>query len=214
MRGVDINVGVGARTGETRPLNEAEAVALRHAAEFTERPTRHAAAAALALAGGFSGEIGHVGPHDLDLDGHRVWLHGSTKTASRWCPLNEWGERVLAARATLVRSTAPAGGDACVLRLAVSARNGSDEQLQARVCVALRDLLKAIGLGADPAIRPTSITAFAGWQAFADTGRVEAAARRLGMTSLDSTAALIGYGWRTGNDADAQEEAEAAGHAR
>jgi hypothetical protein len=47
-------------TSRTRPLNEAEAVELRLAAETTDRPTRHAAAAALALAGGFSGEIGHI----------------------------------------------------------------------------------------------------------------------------------------------------------
>ncbi|MFD5748213.1 hypothetical protein [Streptomyces sp. NPDC127033] len=41
---------------------EDKGVALRRAAEFTDGPTRHAAAAALALAGSFSGEIGHTGP--------------------------------------------------------------------------------------------------------------------------------------------------------
>lgn len=72
--------------GATRPLEEAEAVELRRAAQFTARPTRHAAAAALALAGAFSGEIGHIGSHDLDLPGARVWVHGSAKTQPRWCP--------------------------------------------------------------------------------------------------------------------------------
>ncbi|MGW2009751.1 hypothetical protein [Streptomyces nigrescens] len=199
--------------GATRPLDEAEAIELRRAAEFTERPTRHAAAAALALAGGFSGEIGHIGPGDLDLARARVWMHGSTKTQPRWCPLDAWGAQVLAARAHHIHATTPPGQGARRLRLSVSARNGTDEQIQARVCVALRDLLKRIGLSADTAVRPTSITAYAGWETFSGTGRIEAAARHLGLASLDSTAALIGYQWQAqtthhtapnGDDSDAR----------
>ncbi|EGX61123.1 MULTISPECIES: hypothetical protein [Streptomyces] len=189
--------------GETRPLDEAETVELRLAAEFTDRPTRHAAAAALALAGGFSGEIGHITPADLDLTGVRVWMHGSTKTRPRWCPLDAWAIQVLAARAYHVQTTAPPGQDVRRLRLAVSSRNGTDEQIQARVCVALRDLINRIGLRGDPAVRPASITAYAGWETFTRTRRIEAAARHLGMGSLDSAAALIGHDWQhtTGPDA-------------
>ncbi|WP_405839157.1 hypothetical protein OG528_15660 [Streptomyces platensis] len=182
--------------GSTRPLDEAEAVELRRTAEFTERPTRHAAAAALALAGGFSGEIGHIGSRDLDVSGARVWMHGSAKTRPRWCPLDAWGSQVLAARADHIHATAPLGQAPHRLRLAVSARNGTAEQIQARVCVALRDILRRIGLGADRAVRPASITAYAGWETFYATGHIEAAARHLGMTSLDSTAALIGHQWQ------------------
>ncbi|GAA2329033.1 hypothetical protein GCM10010246_09550 [Streptomyces cuspidosporus] len=152
--------------GATRPLDEAEAVELRRAAQFTDRPTRHAAAAALALAGGFSGEIGHIHPRDLDLACARVWMHGSAKTRPRWCPLDTWGAQVLAARAHHIHATRPPEEDPHRLRLAVSSRNGTDEQIQARVCVALRDLLKRIGLSADAAVRPASITAYAGWETF------------------------------------------------
>ncbi|NJP99850.1 integrase [Streptomyces zingiberis] len=178
--------------GATRPLEEAEAIEPRRAAQFAVRPTRHAAAAALALAGAFSGEIGHIGVHDLDLPAARVWVHGSAKTQPRWCSLDAYGARVLAARAHHLRTTAQPEHR---LRLAVSARGGTDEQVQARACVALRDLLKRIGLGADPAVRPASITAYAGWATYVRTGRIEAAALHLGMTSLDSTAALIGHQW-------------------
>ncbi|MFK0257440.1 hypothetical protein [Streptomyces sp. NPDC090445] len=180
--------------GSTRPLNDDEVIALRRAADYVERPTRHAAAAALALAGGFSGEIGHIRTSDLDLTGHRVWMHGSTKTTPRWCPLDTWSLRVLGTRAEYIQN-APA--TAVRTPLAVSARAGSDEQVQARVCVALRDLLKRIGLAADRSVRPASVTAYAGWETFTRTGRIEAAARHLGMGSLDSTAALIGHHWQT-----------------
>lgn len=183
-------------TGETRPLAEEETVALRRAAEFVQRPTRHAAAAALALAGAFSGEIGHITGHDLDVPGRRVWLHGSTKTAPRWNSLDGWGLRVLATRTAHLAATAAPGQDPGGLPLVVSARAGSDEQVQARVCVALRDLIKRIGLGADPTVRPASITAYAGWERFTSTRRIESVARHLGMGSLDSAAALIGHRWQ------------------
>ncbi|MFJ9011838.1 hypothetical protein [Streptomyces canus] len=189
-------------TEPTRPLNEAEAVELRLAAETTDRPTRHAAAAALALAGGFSGEIGHITGTDLDLTSARAWMHGSTKTRPRWCPLDAWAAQVLSARADHLAATAPPGHEPGRLPLAVSPRNGTDEQIQARVCVALRDLIRRIGLGADPSIRPASITAYAGWETHLRTGRIEAAARHLGMASLDSTAALIGHDWHTQPDND------------
>jgi len=191
------DIDLPARTvGETRPLDEAETIELRLAAEFTDRPTRHAAAAALALAGGFSGEIGHITPADLDLTAARVWMHGSARTRPRWCPLDAWGIQVLAARTHHVRAAAALGQDVGRLRLAVSSRNGTDEQIQARVCVALRDLINRIGLGADPAVRPASVTAYAGWETFTRTGRIEAAAHHLGMASLDSAAALIGHDWQ------------------
>ncbi|QUW85436.1 hypothetical protein SMIR_40860 (plasmid) [Streptomyces mirabilis] len=192
------DIDLPARTvGETRPLDEAETVELRLAAEFTDRPTRHAAAAALALAGGFSGEIGHITPADLDLTAARVWMHGSTRTRPRWCPLDAWAIQVLAARTHHVQATAPPGQDVRRLRLAVSSRNGTDEQIQARVCVALRDLINRVGLGGDPTVRPASITAYAGWETFTRTARIEDAALHLGMSSLDSTAALIGHDWQS-----------------
>lgn len=197
------DIDLPARTvGATRSLDEAETVELRLAAEFTDRPTRHAAAVALALAGGFSGEIGHITPADLNLTAARVWMHGSTKTQPRWCPLDAWGIQVLAARTHHVQATTAPGQDIRSLRLAVSSRNGTDEQIQARVCVALRDLINRIGLGADPAVRPASITAYAGWETFTRTRRIEAAAMHLGMASLDSTAALIGHDWQHLTDPD------------
>ncbi|WP_198535613.1 site-specific integrase [Streptomyces caatingaensis] len=182
--------------GQARPLTEDEAIALRHAAEFTDRPTRHAAAAALALSGGHTGEIGHTRLTDLDIPRARVWMHGSSKSAPRWCPLGPWELRVLAARAMHVRAQAPPGTHPAGLKLAVSSRTGSDEQLQARSCVALGDLLRRIGLAADPTVRPASVTAYAAWNLHARTGRIEDAALLLGLSSLDRAAAVIGHHWR------------------
>ncbi|MEU3110817.1 integrase [Streptomyces albidoflavus] len=177
-----------------RALTEDEAVLLRHHAAFVARPTRHAAAAALALAGGHSGEIGHIVVADIDFPRSRVWMHGATKYEPRWCRLDAWGWHVLAERAAHVTAQHP---DPTTARLAVSSRPASDAALQARSCVALGDLLRRIGLGTDPHVKPASATARAAVEAFETTGHIEEAARRLGLRSLDRAAGIVGYGWRT-----------------
>ncbi|KOU40670.1 hypothetical protein ADK54_21475 [Streptomyces sp. WM6378] len=189
------DIVLSGRTYEgARALTEDEAVSLRHHAAYVTRPTRHAAAAALALAGGHSGEIGHSVAADLDLPHSRVWMRGATKYDARWCRLDAWAREVLAERARHVLGQHP---DPASARLAVSSCPASDAALQARACVALRDLLRRIGLSDDPEVKPASVTARAAVETFEYTGRIEAAARRLGLRSLDRAAAVVGYNWRT-----------------
>jgi len=178
-----------------RPLDEDEAIAVRHAAEYVTRPTRHAAAAALALSGGHTGEIGHTRVRDLDQDAAAVWMHGSTRTDPRWCPLDPWARRVLQARAAFVTRQQRSPQAAPDARLAVSSAPAPDEQLQARACVALADLIRRIGLGADPRVKPASLTAYAAVRIFDSTGKIENVARGLGLRSLDRAADLVGYDW-------------------
>jgi len=178
-----------------RPLDEDEAIALRHAAEYVSRPSRHAAAAALALSGGHTGEIGHARVRDLDQDAAAVWIHGSTRTDPRWCPLDPWALRVLQARAAFVSRQQCIPETAPDARLAVSSAPAPDEQLQARACVALADLIRRIGLGADPRVKPASLTAYAAVRIFDETGKIEAVACGLGLRSLDRAADLVGYDW-------------------
>ncbi|MEV7678076.1 hypothetical protein AB0O64_05875 [Streptomyces sp. NPDC088341] len=183
--------------GEVRPLAEGEVVDLRHRASFIDRPRRHGAAAALALAGGHSGEIGHIRVRDLDLEGRRVWMHGATKTDARWCPLDDWGLNILAHRARFVSARQLHPERVPEARLAVSDKPASDATLQSRVCVALRDLVKSIGLDGEEDVKPSSVTAWAGVEVFERTGRIQDVARRLGLRSLDRAAAVIGHTWHT-----------------
>lgn len=185
----------GRTPGTVRPLSEDEAMALRHHASFFGRPTRHAAAAALALAGGHSGEIGHSRVQDLDVKGARVWMHGSTKTDPRWCPLDPWALNALTERARFVAAQQLRPYFAPAARLAVSTRPASDAALQARVCVALGDLLRRIGVESEHGVKPASVTARAGVDVFESTGRIEDVARRLGLRSLDRAAAVVGFDW-------------------
>lgn len=180
----------------TRPLTDDEAALVRHFAESRLERTRHAAAVALAEAGAHTGEIGHLSVADLDHGNTRVWAHGSSKTTPRWCPLDPWQTSILAQRAQRVRDTHPNHPDAD-LPLATSG-TGSSAQLQARVCVAIGDVLTRAGLGSEPDIRPASVIAHTGAAVFAATGRIEDVALRLGLRSLDRAAALIGHDWAAG----------------
>ncbi|MET9848547.1 hypothetical protein [Streptomyces ossamyceticus] len=87
--------------GSVRPLAEDEVIDLRHRASFVTRPSRQGAAAS--LAGGHSGEIRHIRVRDLDVSHRRVWMHGSTKVDTRWCP---WTTGASSRRVFLERSGA------------------------------------------------------------------------------------------------------------
>jgi integrase/recombinase XerC len=185
-----------------RPLDGDEAGLCRHFAQLTEDATRHAAVLALALAGIHSGEIGNLALGHLDAPGSRVWTDGSTRTQPRWCLLDPWGVRALERRAEQVQARRPHTDDPDTLPL-LGIGGGSAAQRQARVCVPLREVLDRAGLGDDPTLRPSSITAHAGWLAFQASGRIEDAARMLGMRSLDRAAELVGYDWQAGAPAPA-----------
>ncbi|RLU94841.1 integrase [Streptomyces griseocarneus] len=173
---------------QTRPLDADEASLVRHFAQLTEAATRHAATVALALAGVHSAEIGYILPTDVDCDDGWVQAPGSTRIISRRCPLDEWASRAIDRRISqLPDSSMPVVGSA----------TGTPAQRQARVGVTLRDVLVRAGLGDDPALRPASLTAHSALMTFENTGRIEDAARLLGMASLDRAADLVGYQWQT-----------------
>lgn len=176
-----------------RPLTDEETDLVRAHAESRTRRTRHAAAVALADAGAHTGEIGHLTVANLDLPTSRLWVHGSGKTRPRWCQLDPWQVRILGARAELLEARHPDTPEDD-LPLATSG-HGSDAQLQARVCVALGDVMTWAGLADEPDVRPASITNHRAAAVYAQTGRLETAAHLLGLTSLDRTAAAIGYDW-------------------
>lgn len=191
-----MDINLPPKTGlSARPLTDEETLLVRYHTESRIGRTRHAAAVALAGAGAHTGEIGHLTIADLDLEHQRVWVHGSSKTTPRWCPLDSWQQHVLSERTKALRARHPRQTDDRLM-LATSGR-GSDAQLQARVCVALSDALTWAGLAREADLRPASITNHHAASLFAQTGRIEQVALRLGLSSLDRAATAIGYHWRT-----------------
>ncbi|MGW2874167.1 hypothetical protein ACWDCZ_38965, partial [Kitasatospora sp. NPDC001225] len=77
-----------------------------------------------------------------------------------------------------------------------------------RACVALTDLLHRTGLVGEADVKPASITTRAAVEAFEASGRIEDAARCLGLRSLDRAATVIHLTWRP--DPTDREEASGA----
>ncbi|WP_234796992.1 site-specific integrase [Mycobacteroides chelonae] len=173
-----------------RPLADDEAALVRLFCEHST-PTRHAATAALLLAGAHTSELGHIRISDVDTAAHTVWSHGSTKHRARALPLDTWARRVIAQRIAHLTERGATGET-----VFCTGSDGSDAQRQARVCVTIRDVLTRAGLSTTTGIKPSSLTAYAARQVFEETGRIELAAKLIGSGSLDGTASLIGYQWR------------------
>ena len=176
-----------------RPLTDDEVGVCRTVALHSLTSTRLSAAWALAEATARTAELPHLRVGDLDLDAGRVWIHGSPRTEARWGVLDEWGAHQLARH---VRDLGPE-------TLLTYHGSGSAHSQQASSCQAIGETLRRAGLGSEEDVRPISVVGWAGARIHTDTGRIEEAARALGVRSLDRAARLIGLDWQDDTDADA-----------
>lgn len=175
-----------------RPLNEVEAETLRSIATAT-RHTRHASAAAIALSGGGSSDIGAMTADDVDLANGTLRLPGGGRTQSRNVAIpGQWEYEILAHRLHDLRRY----GDPTDRGLVVL-RKGSAASRQAGAAIALDELLSRAGIRRDPDVKPASIQRWAATVLFEHSGSIAEAARLLGTASLDTAASAIGWDWGT-----------------
>ena len=169
----------------SRPLTAAERDLVRAFADRGLVGSRRSAMVALAEAGASPAEIAAARACDVDLAAGTVRL-GVDR--SRVNPLTGWGAEAIR-RVLSVNGIDPADG----ARLCVTGSVGIDRGAQSaatRLCDAIRDA----GLAGAEGVTAGSIrlTAAAGVLA---RGGIEAAARFLGASSLDSAAAALGHDW-------------------
>jgi hypothetical protein len=173
-----------------RPLTDDEVGVCRTAALQSLTSTRLSAAWALAEATARTAELPHLRVGDLDLDAARVWLHGSPRTEPRWGAIHKWGVLQLA------RHVRDLGHDSDPETRLTYSGSGSAQSRQASSCQAIGETLRRAGLEGEADVRPVSVAGWAGARIYADTSRIEATARALGVRSLDRTARLIGLDWQ------------------
>lgn len=169
-------------TETVRPLTTPEVERCRAAAPGTLVATREPAAWALMETGASTGEIGNVRHRDLLLAAAlvRVGIHTRVE---RSIPLSAWA-------VTHLRRL-HGSPDEWVL---VGSFTSSHDSRRTRATEMVRIVMGRAGVGG-PDVSARSVTAWAGSQVFEQTGSIEAAARRLGLASLDATSALIGHRW-------------------
>lgn len=170
----------------TRPLTDKEVELCRATAGWSLTGSRHAAAWALAEATCRSSELPHTTASDLDLACGKVRIHGGRRTEERVGYLNGWSIPHLTRRvADLKDPSQPllyAGEDPA----------GAGQASCARAVV---EVLTRAGLHDEPDVRPASVAAWAGRKVLERTGRIDAAARALGVRSLDQAARMVAWDW-------------------
>lgn len=176
---------------EFRPLDDEEVGLCRAAASGSIRRARSALAWALCEATARTGELPKISVADLNLDRGRVWIAGTPRTLPRWGHLSEWGlsqVRRYVERLDCDPNTPLVCGSADAA-LAQSSAVGM-----------ISKTLTYAGLADAPGVRPSSVAAWAGRRIFRETGRIDLAAKGLGMRSLDRTAVFIAWDWSSADD--------------
>jgi len=192
-----VDLALPSRTNEAaRPLTDLEVQRCRRAALEDLTSTRLAVPWALGEATARTAEIPHLRVGDLDLGVGRVWIHGSSNTEARWGSLTPWGVAQLERH---LRDHPPARDDASLTYRG----SVNPESRRAHSSQAIRETLRRAGLTTDPYVRPASLASWAGRQVLSATGRIDRAARALGIRSLDGAAQLIGWDWTATADDNA-----------
>ncbi len=173
-----------------RPLSDEEVDLCRWAALSSLVATAQPAIWALAGAGASTLEIARVTAADLEVEEGRVWLSGGPRTDARMAPLTDWGAKQLGRRLRSLGCGDPS-------RLVAFERAVDEHTGRSRAGEVLQAVMGKAGLSGEPDLKPRSVTAWVGSRVLRDTGRIDEAARRLGLRSLDLTAELVGFDWRT-----------------
>jgi integrase/recombinase XerC len=171
-----------------RPVTTGELVLIRTAALGRPRqPLRAAVVIALAETGATTGEIPQLTWNDIDLDTGDVALPGAPPVQPRSGVLTDWGAGVLQRWATSHPN--PSG-------LIVTRRNAGSlgHTAQAGIVNSIGQTITAAGI-TDPQVRPGSIRLWAARQRLDQAG-IEAAARLLGVDSLDAAATALDHQWK------------------
>jgi len=207
----DPSVGVvlpkRARTAWSRALTDQEAGWVRRAAQRTVIETRHPATTALALRGLTTAELPAIRVRDCWPTQMRVWAHGgATRTAARWVELDQRAAHAVTRRIEFLAGTVESGALPDT-PLVYNPRN-PDTKPEARQGAASSQLLKVLrqaGLGDDDALHAGSFVAHAAVRLWAETASLPKVAAALGLSSLDTTANLIGLDWRDDNQVSGPE---------
>ena len=187
---IDVKVSEDAVAGP-RPLTDVEVAECRLMSDRTLSQTRLPACWALAEATLTTGEMSRLVIGDVDLVSGTLDTPGLSRgPVARTVPLTDWGAEALARR---VEELVGGGGDEStpvVYRSGRSLNGGGATAGQA-----INRILTYAGLSNDPSATAKSVIAWRARKAFEQSGRIEAAARLIGSSSLDSTARLIGLDW-------------------
>lgn len=182
-----------------KPFTEDEIEALKEASGFAFRETKSPSALALVLLGCSPGEVGSITCADIRLVEGRVRAYGGgSRYRGRWLPIDDpWCFEKLSARIKHLADKHP--DDWATRYVAYDPRPDSDNDFAKRsaaTSTTLTTVIDKAGLKRNGVNRVASIGEYLAQRVFAETGRIEAVAARLGINKLDDAARIVGYEWR------------------
>lgn len=186
-----------------KALSDEQIRQLQRHARMAVDDTRTPAALALVMSGATTMESAFITVADVDLTHRRVWVHdGGYRQRPRWITLcDDWCTQALTRRVDELRTIhAEAADEACVAYKPHSTNPTKDRQGAAGGTLILR-LMKFARVHQPGVTRAESIREWYAAKVFAETGSIAEVARRLGMSSLDAAAHLVGYDWLSGDHA-------------
>lgn len=185
------------------PLSEEEVQSLKdfadHDADADAGSTAGPAALALALLGCASKEIPAIRVKDVNLlEGH-LWAHsGGDRVRDRYLPIDDaWAFQALAHRIGYLQKmdADAAAGMPLVYRRGKSRGGKSPHNPAAATSNTIDRIFQAAGVKQAGRNRIGSLTERLAVRVYQQTGRFEAVAARLGMSSLDAVAHMLGVDW-------------------
>lgn len=182
------------------PFTPDEIDRLKESSVFAWRETKSPAALALALLGAAPGEVGCITCADVRLTDMLVRAHGGgTRYAERWLPIDDsWCFEQLAARLTAISRKHPEDWQSRYVAYEPLTDSEADFlRRSAATSMTLTKVIAKAGLKKNGVRRVASIAEYVACRIFAETGRIEAVAARLGINKLDDVAHIVGYEWKT-----------------
>lgn len=176
---------------------------VKRLAQTTLTDYRTPAAFAVVLSGATARELSNVTVDDVDLPNRRVWVHGGGyRQRDRWIPLlDDWCVNAVTAQVrTLREQYGEAAGGVWLVYKPHPTQPTPTRQASAANGILTR-LMQTTRVHRPGITRVESIREWLAVKVFEETGSVEAVALRLGMSSLDGAAHLVGHDWVATADA-------------
>lgn len=183
------------------PFTTAQLAQLKRVAEYRFGEYKSPTMLALMLLGATTREVAYIRVGDVDLEAKRLWLHGGAeKNRPRWVPIDDnWAGSTLARRLAAIAIDKPdlSARDLSTVLLAYRPKKDGDNPAKrsAAVATTMDKLLRIARVYVAGQTRLESIREALALRVFEETGRLEDVAVRLGLSSLDTIAHIVGHNW-------------------
>ncbi|MFN8214780.1 MAG: hypothetical protein U0R27_14120 [Candidatus Nanopelagicales bacterium] len=181
------------------PFSEDQIRQLKRVAAKRPTSTRRPAMLALILCGASLREAAAATIGDVDVANARVWLQGGSGWyEDRWVPIDDaWALEALTSRVNALRVLHASDSEVLSIPLVYRPRKAQPGKNNgaASLGVCLTKLMREARIYLPGRYRVESIREYVACRVFDETGSLEKAAVRLGTSSLDGIAHIVGYDW-------------------